>query len=543
MGEPMDALKDENEMGEPAASDTVLEVSISFGRFENDILSWEKWSSFPQNKYLEEVGKCSTPGSVAKKKAYFEAHYKKIAARKAELLEQEKQMDADSLRSDDPSCGDLISNDCGTNTEFDLSNVERPTEVIELDTNSISVVCSTPVDEPNKDAAAVECEGSFGEEAKEELDSTPDSPKSKKPDSPKSNKQDVAVLAKEETLSAGSQDLMELPQKSDSGTENTSKVEDAEVNLPKKESQKRTPSNKEKNLVRTKKKTVSRTPNSPQISTPKTSKPTQASTVMSASRTSTKKGSYLSVPRSKNPSPVESKRSVPNSLHMSLSLGPTNSDSASVTTTRRSFIMEKMGDKEIVKRAFKTFQNSFNQLRYSTEENSSLPLQVPTKGREQNAAASMIPRIEKDGPLKADVVKQRSDKTAPSSSFGSRSDERAEKRREASIDLILFFPNIFFRVLKINADCNVSHPLTVPSTNLFQFFKKLEKSNAKEVEKTCLRSKSKEEKEAEIKRLRQSLNFKATPMPDFYRGPGISKNHVNKEVVKSEIHHRPESRK
>lgn len=63
-----------------------LQVSVSFGRFDKDSLSWEKWSSFSPNKYLEEVEKCATPGSVARKAAYFEAHYRRIAARKAELL-------------------------------------------------------------------------------------------------------------------------------------------------------------------------------------------------------------------------------------------------------------------------------------------------------------------------------------------------------------------------------------------------------------------------------------------------------------------------
>lgn len=81
-------------MGESVKSGARLEVSVSFGRFESDDLSWEKWSSFSSNnKYLEEVGTLSTPGSVAQKKAYFEAHYKKIAARKAEELEMEKSMD------------------------------------------------------------------------------------------------------------------------------------------------------------------------------------------------------------------------------------------------------------------------------------------------------------------------------------------------------------------------------------------------------------------------------------------------------------------
>ncbi|XVF85348.1 hypothetical protein PTKIN_Ptkin17bG0110500 [Pterospermum kingtungense] len=53
--------------------------SISFGRFENEPLAWERRSSFSHNRYLEEVEKCSKPGSVIEKKAYFEAHFRKKA--------------------------------------------------------------------------------------------------------------------------------------------------------------------------------------------------------------------------------------------------------------------------------------------------------------------------------------------------------------------------------------------------------------------------------------------------------------------------------
>nr|GEW98457.1 hypothetical protein [Tanacetum cinerariifolium] len=71
----------------------VLGESISFGRFTSESLSCENWSGVPQKRYVEEAKSFTQPGSVAQKKAFFEAHYKKIAAQKATaaaLLEQEK---------------------------------------------------------------------------------------------------------------------------------------------------------------------------------------------------------------------------------------------------------------------------------------------------------------------------------------------------------------------------------------------------------------------------------------------------------------------
>ncbi|KAK7395733.1 hypothetical protein VNO78_16300 [Psophocarpus tetragonolobus] len=66
-----------------------LGQSVSFGRFMSESLAWDKWSTFSHNRYVEEAERFTRPGSVAQKKAFFEAHYMKLAAQKAAaMLEQ-----------------------------------------------------------------------------------------------------------------------------------------------------------------------------------------------------------------------------------------------------------------------------------------------------------------------------------------------------------------------------------------------------------------------------------------------------------------------
>ncbi|VFQ93135.1 unnamed protein product [Cuscuta campestris] len=125
-------------MSEAVASGLPLEVSVSFGKFESDSLSWEKWSSFSPNKYLEEVEKCSTPGSVAQKKAYFEAHYKKIAARKADQSDPEKQLDPCRSRSDE------TNQESGVQMVPVLENGVCPSSVYRSEADNVSFDDGTP---------------------------------------------------------------------------------------------------------------------------------------------------------------------------------------------------------------------------------------------------------------------------------------------------------------------------------------------------------------------------------------------------------------
>nr|GEW08119.1 hypothetical protein [Tanacetum cinerariifolium] len=550
-----------------------LGVSVSFGKYESDALSWEKWSTFSSpNKYLEEVGKCSTPGSVAQKKAFFEAHYKKIAAMKAEaeLLDQEKAAEAEHSRLDDLTEENLQEIACPSRSDDFTEEVEEDykrgveskvfcdDEEVQPEISVIEGSGKHHGDEPSseqsqraEDATSVNDE-SFQDEfvqvgnnqdvlpavlnsnavkLEEATAVNTMEPQHLLPIASNSNlgKLEEAVLVNDESMK-----LVKQHFQVDSMTED---AQESKQDIPKPKAQNMTrkvnPTKVEKNSVGTKKKPASIIPKSPETSAIRLSKPKPKATPtpVPSVKSSSKKTISSTTTSSKNKihSVSESRRIAPISLHLSMSMHSVNSDTASSVTSsrRRSLFMEQMGDKDIVKRAFKTFQNRVNQLP-SSDVTSTGPKQLPTKGSEPKASTSMASQKENErsrkaaekikptrgqlGPtwksvssmsLKGVGVDERRPKAIPTS-IVLRSNERAERRKE--------------------------------------FFKNLEeKSNAREAERTQLSERSKEIKDAEMKKLRQNLMFKAKPMPSFYRTQGESKTTSEKEASKIGTTRRPNS--
>ncbi|KZV57459.1 muscle M-line assembly protein unc-89-like [Dorcoceras hygrometricum] len=97
----------------------VLGDSVSFGRFVNEPLSWEKWSTFSHKKYVEEAESYSRPGSVAQKKAFFEAHYKRKEAQKAAAAAEQG-----SAATDDTN-GTVAEGQDNANTNYSSNSSQR----------------------------------------------------------------------------------------------------------------------------------------------------------------------------------------------------------------------------------------------------------------------------------------------------------------------------------------------------------------------------------------------------------------------------------
>ncbi|KAF8085369.1 hypothetical protein N665_0668s0004 [Sinapis alba] len=419
-----------------ASSNPTLQVSVSFGRFENDSLSWEKFSAFSPNKYLEEVGKFATPGSVAQKKAYFEAHYKKVAERKAEIMDhQDKQMDKNSsFRSVVTDQGSMEGEnggsvtesvvDEGCNEQFTCEEVKHVTDIAATEVS---------VGKVNEETIIVkECQSSVDLE-KEEVKNSLDSQRLENieeialvQEKPEEDEVREDILSNDTTHNTNEMPMKEMEKektkkltKKDgiNRTRNSPKPDQVRTKptTNKTVTSKKTPPSKEiKNMIKTTKKPAAPISKAatPVSSISRVYKPVSKVTSLSTSQSSAKKEHVSSL--------LRNKQTAPKSLHMSLSLGPSASDPSALTSTRKSLIMERMGDKDIVKRAFKTFQKSYD-FKSSVDEQKPALKQTPVK---PTSIPSVATRQKENGrPAKASGMEKKS-------STNTKSNVRAEKQQK-----------------------------------------------------------------------------------------------------------------
>ncbi|XP_008230455.1 PREDICTED: protein WVD2-like 4 isoform X2 [Prunus mume] len=457
--------------------------SISFGRFTSESLAWERWSTFSHNRYVEEAERYSRPGSVAQKKAFFEAHYKKVAAqRAAALLEQANANAAAAVASDNAPEPKSESQD--------LKTVVPTSEVVVNE--QVEKEEEKVVEEPTKKEAAFT--GNTNGYSDTEMDKLASS-RVQVADIPATHEPQVlAENSAEPELS--SQMHNAVNDKEENGME-LSGTPQSEKPLLKSYS-----SNQEASTPIKRKKTRLFTSSKSSLAyhkAPKVPSSPAKPIVSSCSR----KDDILTPLRKKPATELEDKkRSTPKSLHKSVSFTPIRELSRLTST-----VIRKIENSRVGASSSKTSKDCMTPLRTPTTVSKNEVHKRCTKTPCSEKRRAKTPLDPSASGTKTPLSRWRSLRTdcskflsacrnkarSPFSSapFNLRTEERAASRK-----------------------------------------KKLEeKFNANEAQKVQVQRKLKEKEEIEIGKFRQTLCFKARPLPDFYKERKSQKSEIDKVRV------------
>ncbi|THG13555.1 hypothetical protein TEA_023912 [Camellia sinensis var. sinensis] len=472
--------------------------SISFGRFMSESLSWEKWSTFSHKRYVEEAERYAQPGSVAQKKAFFEAHYKSIAAKKAAALLEQANANA-ANNHPDPEFETHDSQSTIEPVVDEQLELKAPVDTI-VNGNGYNSNVELEIGEVKVADTVVTGHEVQNESLKQSMVSEMDigeSPQMEKPllEGLKSN-HELGESLKQSMVSE--MDLGESPQMEKPLLEGlksnhmVSEMELGESPQMKKPLLEGLKSNHEvPSLINKKKKQEISSSKSVVSITPLTRKSTIESMDKNRSTSnSLKKLIYsTSAKESDNKSAAPEFSSTKPAVHQRVpkvlaSPAKTVAPVLPKTATRKSTTDDSMDRKRATPRSLK-------ELIYSSPDKESEPAATGRRIESSRVAPSPY-KASKDckTPLRTPIVSP-----TLSTPFSLRTEERAARRKQASL---------------------------VASVKLE------EKFNAKDTQKVQLQTRLKEKAGTELRKLRQSFCFKARPLPDFYKERETPKDQINK---------------